>query len=106
MQPAVDYITNSSVGPFLDTGRNIKFGDRIIGRLYISKSSVEEMAREFGLLGRTDSVAVEQAYNQGKLDGLREELGGDLYSIADTLRRWLDHVAPSRVVAADSSEEG
>ena len=104
LAPGVDYVTGTGVGPFVDTGRDIRDqAGRNLGRLYLSKSTVEEMARELGILGgQTDSTAIEAAYSKGKLDGLQEELGGDLYSIADTLRRWLEHVAPAGESAADS----
>lgn len=101
--PGVDYVTGSGVGPFIDTGRDITdMAGRKIGRLYLSKDSVAEMARELGLIGgHADTTAVDAAYNKGKLDALQEELGGDLYSVADTLRRWLEHVAPAGSAAAD-----
>jgi len=97
LAPGVDYVTGSGVGPFIDTQRDIRDqAGRNLGRLYLSKDSVAEMAREFGLIGgHADDTAINAAYNKGKLDGLQEELGGDLYSIADTLRRWLEHVAPA-----------
>ena len=92
--PGIDYVTGSAVGPFIDTGRDIQLPDgRRLGRIYLSKTTVAEMARELGLIGGSaDSTALEAAYNKGKLDGLQEELSGDLYSVADTLRRWLAYV--------------
>lgn len=106
--PGVDYVTGSGVGPFIDTQRDIRDqAGRNLGRLYLSKDSVAEMARELGLLGgHADSTALEAAYNKGKLDGLKEELGGDLYSVADTLRRWLEHVAPAGDSAGGGRQEG
>lgn len=90
LQPAVDYVTGSGVGPFIDTGRDITFGDRRLGRIYLSKSTVAEMAAELGITGgsATDE-ALQNAYVSGKLDGLRESLGGDLYRVVNTLERWL-----------------
>lgn len=106
--PGVDYVTGSGVGPFIDTGRDIRDqAGRNLGRLYLSKDSVREMAQELGLLGSPEgSVALETAYNKGKLDALKEELGGELYSVAGTLRRWLEHVAPAGDSAGDSSTKG
>lgn len=91
--PGIDYVTGSAVGPFIDTGKDIQIGDRRFGRIYLSKSTVAEMARELGIVGgAAGNAAIEAAYNKGKLDALKEELSGDLYSVADTLRRWLAHV--------------
>lgn len=103
MAPAVDYVTGSAVGPFVDTGRNIQDqAGRVLGRIYLSKDTVAEMARELGLIGgHSDSTALETAYLKGKLDGLKEELGGDIYAVADTLRRWLAHVDPAGSASAD-----
>lgn len=104
LAPGIDYVTGNAVGPFIDTGRDIRDqAGRNLGRLYLSKSTVAEMARELGLIaGHADSVALDAAYNKGKLDGLQEELGGDLYSIAGTLRRWLEHVDRSADDAGQS----
>lgn len=105
--PGTDYVTGSGVGPFIDTGRDIRDqAGRNLGRLYLSKDSVAEMARELGLIGgHSDDTAIQTAYNKGKLDGLQEELGGDLYSVADTLRRWLEHVAPAGDPAGSGRQE-
>lgn len=106
--PGVDYITGTAVGPFVDTGRDIEGpGGRNLGRIYLSKDTVAEMARELGIIkGHDENIAVQAAYNKGKLDGLKEELGGDIYSIADTLRRWLEHIAPAGDPAADGTPQG
>lgn len=87
-QPAVDYVTGNGVGPFIDTGRDITFGERIIGRLYLSKSTVEEMARELGIINGASQQELDDRYNKGKLDALREGLGDDLVRVADALGRW------------------
>ena len=104
MVPGVDYVTSSAVGPFIDTGRNIvDQAGRILGRLYLSKDTVAEMAQELGLLStHADQTSIQAAYAKGKLDGLKEELGGDLYSVAGTLRRWLEHLD----AAGDSAGNG
>lgn len=103
LAPGVDYVTGTGVGPFIDTGKDITdMAGRKIGRLYLSKDSVAEMARELGLItSHDDNIAIQTAYSKGGLDMLKEELGGDLYSVADTLRRWLEHVAPAGGAAAD-----
>lgn len=88
LQPAVDYVTGNGVGPFIDTGRDIKFGERTIGRLYLSKSTVAEMARELGLLETVSEQQLQDRYNKGKLDALKEGLGDDLVRVADAFARW------------------
>lgn len=92
LQPAVDYVTGSGVGPFVDTGRDITFGERKLGRIYLSKSTVAEMAHELGLSKTVDEGALHSAYAQGKLDGLMETLDGDILRVVNTLERWLDGV--------------
>lgn len=93
-QPAVDYVTGSGVGPFIDTGRDITFGERKLGRIYLSKSTVAEMAREFGIIESASDEAIRGAYAQGKLDALRETLDGDIRHVVSVLDRWLDGVRP------------
>lgn len=95
LAPAVDYVTGTAVGPFIDTERNvIDQAGRILGRIYLSKDTIREMAHELGLIGgHADRSALEAAYHRGKLDGTKEELGGDLYSVSATLGRWLAYVA-------------
>lgn len=104
LQPAFDYITGNAVGPFIDTNKDIIGpGGRVMGRLYLSKDTIEEMARELGLLGPAlHQGLIDDAYHRGKLDALKEELGGDLYSVSASLGRWLDHIRPD--VAPDPGE--
>lgn len=105
LQPAVDYVTSSAVGPFIDTGRDIKFGDRKLGRIYLSKDTVAEMARELDLIdnGQASEEALQRAYNTGRLDQLKESLGGDIYRIVDVLERWLAFVRTG--VESDTATE-
>lgn len=103
MAPAVDYVTSSAVGPFIDTNRNITdAAGRILGRLYLSKDTVREMAQELGLIGgHADRSALDDAYHRGKLDALKEDLSGDIHNISTTLGRWLAHIAPDSGEATD-----
>lgn len=107
LQPAVDYVTSSGVGPFIDTGRDIKFGERNLGRIYLSKDTVAEMAREFGIAG--NSLATEEAlanaYITGKLDGLKETFGGDVVRVVDVLERWLAHLRPDLASPAAAASD-
>lgn len=96
LAPAVDYVTGTAVGPFIDTERNvIDQAGRVLGRIYLSKDTVREMAHELGLVGgHADQATIDDAYYRGKLDALQEELGGDIHDVSATLRRWLAYVAP------------
>lgn len=97
LQPASDYVTGTAVGPFIDTGKDvIGAGGRVLGRIYLSKDTVTEMARELGLLGTPvdTQILLDDAYHRGKLDSLKEELGGDIYAVAARLGHWLDHIRP------------
>lgn len=106
-QPGVDYVTGTSEGPFIDTGRDITIGERKFGRIYLAESTIREMARELGMLGGLPSnEALATAYTKGKLDGLRETLGGDVHRIVDVLERWLaslrnDDLAAVQAAVAD-----
>jgi hypothetical protein len=103
-QPAVDFLTGSAVGPFVDTGVKAtdQFG-RIIGHIYLSKATVLALADLF----ETDRPDQSQEYARGFLDGTREAIGGNLAAVASDLRRYLDVVAPvsDGVVVSPRSEE-
>lgn len=105
-QPGIDYITGTSIGPFIDTGKDITIGDRKFGRIYLSKSTVAEMARELGLIGgHADNNMIQDAYNRGKLDALREELGGDLIAVTTALGRWLSYVNSDLAPSVGAQED-
>jgi hypothetical protein len=48
LQPAVDFVTKSPNGPFLDTGINVI--PEMRGRVYLSVDTIREMAEIAGLL--------------------------------------------------------
>ena len=89
LQPAVDFITKSPNGPFIDTGFNVTFENR--GRVYLSVETIKEMAQIAGLLENKNSEekSLYEAgiYNQGYKDGLYEgkELLGKLSAVTDRL---------------------
>lgn len=101
-QPAVDFITRSAEGPFVDTGVDIRLRSQpgmpvVVERLYLSVSTVRFLAEVAGLsFGESEQdregVASYEArlIAQGKLDGLKEGIGDDLANVARTLREWLD----------------
>jgi hypothetical protein len=89
-QPAVDYLTRSSVGPFIDTGRDApQHSGRGLDRIYISLDTLKHMADVAGILDKPSTAAIDEAYRRGVSDGIRAELGVDLGRIVDTLDRWL-----------------
>lgn len=88
--PAVDYITNSAVGPFVDTGRDVVINGRVFGRIYLSESTVREMAESLGILETTTQKQIDDAYLRGKVAALKEGLGDELVRVADVLARWGD----------------
>lgn len=88
-EPGVDFFTGSHVGPFLDTGKKVwvlrpEVGSKQYQRVYISLATLEEMARAAGLLNSKDAE-IDQAYGLGYSDAVKENIGGQLVGIADTL---------------------
>lgn len=85
LQPAVDFITKSPNGPFIDTGMDVTFEQR--GRIYLSVETVKEMAEVAGLLDNKNAQELSlhelEIENRGYERGLRdsEELVGKLTSI-------------------------
>jgi hypothetical protein len=82
LQPAVDFVTKSPNGPFLDTGINVI--PEMRGRVYLSVDTIREMAEIAGLLETKNAQEKNlhdiDVYNHGYKDGLRdgEELIGKL----------------------------
>ncbi len=78
LQPAVDFITKTPNGPFIDTGFNVTFENR--GRVYLSVETIKEMAEVAGLLenknAQEKNLHDEANYNRGYEAGLKE--GADL----------------------------
>ncbi len=85
LQPAVDFITKSPNGPFIDTGLNVTFEMR--GRVYLSLETIKEMAEIAGLLDNKNAQELSlhelEIANEAYARGLRdnEELVGKLSSI-------------------------
>lgn len=73
--PAVDWITRSPNGPFLDTGINISVENK--GRVYLSVETLREMAEIAGLLeskgNAEQSLHDKEQYEKGYADGLKKE---------------------------------
>lgn len=109
LQPAVDFITKTPNGPFIDTGFNVTFEQR--GRVYLSVETIKEMAQVAGLLDTKNSqdkslhdIAI---YNDGYKDGLNdgEELIGKLTATIARLSS-VDYSAVLHDVQVDEDSEG
>jgi hypothetical protein len=89
LQPAVDFITKTPNGPFIDTGFNVTFENR--GRVYLSVETIKEMAEIAGLLESKnaqelslhDKAMYERGYERGLRDS--EELVGKLTSVISSM---------------------
>lgn len=102
LQPGVDYLTKSGVGPFVDTGVDIKYLERKLGRIYLSEATIRELAEKIGITNTATEAQLAKAYHQGKIDALKEGLGNDLVRVADALLRSGVALAPDRSGAADA----
>ena len=109
LQPAVDFITKSPNGPFIDTGLNVTFEMR--GRVYLSVETIKEMAEIAGLLenknAQEKSLYEAGIYNLGYKDGLNEgkELLGKLTTAIERMSA-PDYSAVLRDVEVDESTGG
>jgi hypothetical protein len=109
LQPAVDFITKSPNGPFIDTGLNVTFEMR--GRVYLSIETIKEMAEIAGLLENKNAQEKNlhelEIYNLGYKDGLNEgaELNGKLTAVISRLSA-PDYSAVVRDVEVDADSEG
>jgi len=108
--PGVDFITWGDKGPFIDTGKTFdRLDSRYMGdplnpqrgvRIYLALSTVREMAEQAGLFEQTAAAeheaAVNQAYNKGYDDAVKENIGGHLVELLGALgplRDWLVSLA-------------
>ena len=109
LQPAVDFITKTPNGPFIDTGMNVTFEQR--GRIYLSIETIKEMAEVAGLLDNKNAQELSlhelEIENRGYERGLKdsEELVGKLTSIISRMSA-PDYSAVVRDVPADESTGG
>lgn len=108
--PACDFITRSTVGPFVDTGVDVLLrpqpGMQVQAeRVYLSVNTIGALAQFAGVSVSEGNSADREAQLKalGKLEGLNEGLGDDLATVVRTLDRWLDDAGVSRGHLADDS---
>jgi hypothetical protein len=86
LQPGHDWVSKSTVGPFVDTGVDVQF--REYGRLYLSVDTIRELAEVAGVL--TDyqdqaETAWKSGYDQGYKESVRDNFGADLRGAVERL---------------------
>jgi hypothetical protein len=91
--PAVDFLTRTGEGPFVDTGfdvfvRRVPGGPVIKERVYLSVHNISQLAELAGSVqtssGRT--LHEEKLIAQGKVEALKEGLGDRITALAADLR--------------------
>lgn len=92
-QPAVDFITRSGEGPFIDTGvvvhvRNQPGQPLITERVYLSTATIAQLATMIGLEGLAEATVLheQKLIAQGKVEAMKEGLGDRLLALAADLR--------------------
>lgn len=107
-QPACDIVTSGTAGPFIDTGRDLKFQDK--GRVYLSVPVLKEMAIEAGIASdytaKDMKEAEEAAFNRGYWAALEENQIELLRDSLDRLAQRIDSVLDSGIAVGDPSDEG
>lgn len=100
--PACDFITRSTVGPFVDTGVDVLLrpqpGTQVqTERVYLAVSTIAALAQiaNVSVSEANTSDRDQQLIARGKLEGLKEGLGDGLVELGATLRRWLDDAGDS-----------
>lgn len=99
LAPAADFITRSTVGPFVDTGVDVILRTQPgmpvqRERVYLAVGTIAHLAQVSGVGGHEGITKEREAQliAIGKLEGMKENLGGNLADVAHTLRRVLDAV--------------
>lgn len=86
--PGVDYLTRTSVGPFIDTGRDAPAqSGRGLDRIFISVDTLKHMADIAGITAGPTEGAVNEAYRRGLVDGIESATGRGLVDLVADLDR-------------------
>lgn len=91
-QPAVDFLTRSGQGPFVDTKIDVQYKpeDRGKKRVYLSVETIKYLAQVAGIDGggaQHDAQRDAELIARGKLEAVKEQLGDRIIDLADTLDR-------------------
>lgn len=97
--PACDFITRSTVGPFVDTGVDITLRSQpgmpvATERVYLAAATIKALAQVAQV---SETASISRAHEdaliaQGELEGFQEGIGDGLVDLARTLRRWFDAI--------------
>ena len=89
-QPAVDFITRSAEGPFVDTGVSVQHRLQpgmplVTERVYLSVHTIKHLSQLVGLSSENVELHQEKLLAQGKVEYIKEDLGGRVRDLADLL---------------------
>lgn len=89
-QPAVDFITRSSEGPFVDTGVFVEHrampGFPIVReRVYLSVHTIKQLSGLVGLSANGTEIEAAKLLAQGKVEYIKEDLGERVRDLAALL---------------------
>ena len=89
-QPALDFITRSSEGPFVDTGVTINHrlnpgGPLLQERVYLSVHTIKQLSQLVGLSSENVELHAQKLVAQGKVEYMKEDIGGKLRDLAGLL---------------------
>lgn len=104
LAPGSDFLTGSGVGPFVDTGRDVQFSE--VGRIYLSISTIQEMAEGAGLFDSLRAELTEAqnvGYQLGYADATKENIGGAITDLYTRLGPLADRLSASDVEAREPS---
>lgn len=114
--PAVDFITRSGEGPFVDTGVDILLRSQPgmpvqTERVYLAKNTVIQLAQLLGISGSTaqhDPARDHSLIAQGKIEAVKEHLDGDSARVLGTLLSLARDIQFDRLaeLALDAPREG
>lgn len=91
--PGVCFVTGTPIGPFIDTG--VYIPKERFGQLVLSRDFILQAARELGCFDGEDA-RVQQAYDTGYAEGVKEELSAHLNRAVDQLGLAVDVLSSIR----------
>lgn len=97
--PGNCFVTGSATGPFIDTG--VYIPKERFGQLVLSKAFIEQAAHMLGLFADVEDK-IDQAYDIGYAEGVKEEISGSLDRAVDNLGLAVDVLRSLRDAAVDA----